>query len=286
MASRQHLYAEDLGSSSTTSTSPQLKVEIAWTARRQHRLLGLCLGVVQQLVLDRQPPRHRRALRRHPRRLARPTGEPDERADEPNRLVSVRHHRQAELRLQPGVAEPADHLLLEQLRRHDQDTRRPAVHHQGRRRRPVRRDAVADQLHVEHAATKVRPDVHAGVDRRLSGDRLRRAGRRRQRPGHRRPAGASRPPRPTYAARSMYCKDDFDNLAVLRRHQEDVAERLATFILQYNSITNGQTNYIQNARILALRLDTFNNNYSAQTLPRQPDRHHQPDQLSGRAGHR
>jgi hypothetical protein len=71
----------------------------------------------------------------------------------------------------------------------------------------------------------------------------------------------------TYAPRTMSCKDDFDSIPFFFAIKKTSLSGSQTFNLQYNSGTNGQTNYIQNARILALRLDGFANNYSAQTNP-------------------
>jgi hypothetical protein len=66
----------------------------------------------------------------------------------------------------------------------------------------------------------------------------------------------------TYGDKAWYCKDDFDNQAFAVMEKLNLANASKTFRLEYRS-ESGTLCYIQHARILALRLDAFDNSYFA-----------------------
>ena len=66
----------------------------------------------------------------------------------------------------------------------------------------------------------------------------------------------------TWGDKAWYCKDDFDNQAFAVMEKLTLANASQTFRLEYRS-ESGTLCYIQHARILALRLDAFDNSYFA-----------------------
>ena len=66
----------------------------------------------------------------------------------------------------------------------------------------------------------------------------------------------------TYGDKTWYCKDDFDNQAFAVMEKLTLSNASKTFRLEYRS-ESGTLCYIQHARILALRLDAFDNSYFA-----------------------
>ena len=66
----------------------------------------------------------------------------------------------------------------------------------------------------------------------------------------------------TWGDKAWYCKDDFDNQAFAVMEKLTLSNASKTFRLEYRS-ESGTLCYIQHARILALRLDAFDNSYFA-----------------------
>ncbi len=66
----------------------------------------------------------------------------------------------------------------------------------------------------------------------------------------------------TYGDRAWYCKDDWDNQPFAVMEKLSLAAASRTFRLEYRS-ESGTLCYIQGARVLALRLDAFDNTWFA-----------------------
>jgi hypothetical protein len=66
----------------------------------------------------------------------------------------------------------------------------------------------------------------------------------------------------TWGDEAWYCKDDWDNQAFAVMEKLNLSNAAQTFRLEYRS-ESGTLCYIQHARILALRLDAFDNSYFA-----------------------